>query len=90
VDPNSKTPESIDPETAIRLLELELMQERAARQKKAASYNGLRIASFMFLVIIVLAAALAFYYVFFLGGLDRARGRRSQETNPNATELSEP
>ena len=90
MDPNSKTPESIDPETAIRLLELELMQKRAARQKKAASYNGFRMASFMFLVVIVLAAALAFYYVFFLGGLDRARGRRSQETNPNATELSEP
>ena len=82
--------ESIDPEAAVRLLELELMQKRAARQQAAASYQTFRTASFLFLLVVVLAAAFAFYYVFFLGGLDRARGRKAQQTTPAATELSEP
>lgn len=90
MEPKSTKPDPIDPEAAVRLLELELMQRRAARQQSTATYQGFRTASFIFLLVVVMAAALAFFYVFYLGGLDRARASRSKETNPNATELSEP
>ena len=56
----------------MRMLELELMQQRAARQQAGTPYRGLRIVSFIFLFVIILGALLAFYYVFFLGGLDEA------------------
>lgn len=63
-------PEPVDPETVVRMLELELMQKRAARQMAGRRFGGLRAASFVFLFAVILGALLAFYYVFYSGNLD--------------------
>jgi cytochrome c-type biogenesis protein CcmH/NrfG len=77
-----------DPENAVRMLELELMRQRATRQQASAPYRGLRAASFVFLFIVVLAALLAFYYVFHSGGLEAVRARNSPQPSPSATAIS--
>jgi hypothetical protein len=74
-------PEQTDPEQLVRLLELELAQQRAALQRARSPYRNFRIASFVFLFAVLLGAALAFYYVFVAGGLDDVRAR----TEPPAT-----
>jgi hypothetical protein len=66
-------PEPADPENAVRILELELMRQRATRQQ--APHRGLRATAFIFFLAVVLGALLAFYYVFYSGGLDEFRAR---------------
>jgi hypothetical protein len=66
-------PEPNDPDQMLRLLELELAQSRAARQRAGSPYRGFRLASFVFLFAVIIGAALAFYYVFVSGGLDEMR-----------------
>jgi hypothetical protein len=66
-----------DPENAVRMLELELLRQRAVRQKAGAPYRGLRAASFIFFFAVVLGALLAFYYVFFSGALDQVSARHA-------------
>ena len=68
-------PEPVDPDQVMRLLEIELAQRRAARQQAGSPYRGFRLASFVFLFAVLLGALLAFYYVFFSGGLDDFRSR---------------
>ena len=80
--------EPADPENAVRMLELELMRQRAARQQASAPYRGLRAASFVFLFVVVLAALLAFFYVFSSGGLNEVRTRNSPQPSPSATAIS--
>jgi hypothetical protein len=70
-------PEPANPEDAVRLLELELMQQRAVRQHAGTPYRGLRAASLFFLFAVVVGALLAFYYVFYSGGLDEYRSRNA-------------
>jgi hypothetical protein len=82
-------PEPADPENALRLLELELMRQRAARQQAGTPFRGLRLASFIFLAAVILGAALAFYYVFYSGGLDELRARSSSHPSPSATPVSD-
>ena len=77
-------PEPVDPENAVRTLELELMQQRAARQRAGTPYRGFRAASLVFLVVIILGALLAFYYIFYCGGLDQLRARNTPEPSPSA------
>ena len=79
-------PEPADPENAVRMLELELMQQRTARQQAGAPYRGLRDASFIFLFVVILGALLAFYYVFISGGLDEFRARNAAQPSPSATQ----
>lgn len=88
MDPNGGKHEPADPENAVRTLELELMQQRAARQQADAPYGGLRAASFIFLLVIILGVLLAFYYAFYLGGLDEVRARNSPQPGPSATAVS--
>jgi hypothetical protein len=76
-------PEPNDPDQVLRLLEIELAQSRAARQRAGTPYRGFRLASFVFLFAVIIGAALAFYYVFVAGGLDDLRARNS--THPAAT-----
>jgi len=76
-------PESSDPEEVLRLLELELAQQRLARQHARSPYRGFRLASFVFLFAVILGAMLALYYVFFSGGLDDLRAHK--ESKPTAT-----
>ena len=68
-------PEPTDPDQVLRLVELELAQQRAALQRARSPYRAFRLASFIFLFAVILGVALAFYYVFFSGGLDDLRTR---------------
>jgi hypothetical protein len=80
--------EPVDPKNAERMLELELMRQRAARQQAGAPYRGLRAASFVFLFTVILGVLLALYYVFSSGGLDELRARKSPQPSPSATAIS--
>ena len=88
MDSNGGKPEPADPEKAIRALELEMMQQRAARQMAGTPYRGLRAASFLFLFAVVLGAALAVYYLFFSGHLEEMRARNSAQPSPSANAMS--
>jgi len=52
-----------DPGDLARVLELELLQKRAARQRANARYRAARGLSFLFLFIIILAAIGAFFFL---------------------------
>jgi hypothetical protein len=78
--------EPLDPEQVLRLVELELAQQRAARQRAGSPYRAFRLASFIFLFAVLIGVALAFYYVFVSGGLDELRSRN--QPNPTATPSS--
>jgi hypothetical protein len=80
--------EPADPENAMRMLELELMRQRAARQQAGTPYRGLRVASLVFFFAVVLGAFLAFYYVFFSGGLDEFRVRNTPKPSPSPNAIS--
>jgi len=75
-------PEPADPENAVRMLELELMRQRVARQQAGTPYRGLRVASLVFFFAVVVGAFLAFYYVFLSGGLDELRVRNTPQPSP--------
>lgn len=75
--------EPADPENAVRLLELELMRQRVARQQAGAPCRGLRAASFIFLFAVILGALLAFYYVFYSGGLDEFHAHNAPKPSPS-------
>jgi hypothetical protein len=81
-------PEPADPENAVRMLELELMRQRATRQHAGAPYRGLRTVSFVFFFAVVLGALLAFYYVFVSGGLDELRARSAAKPTPSVAPSS--
>ena len=76
-------PEPVDPENLLRTLDLELMRQRVARQQEGSPYRALRLASFVFFFAVILGALLAFYYVFYSGGLDEFRAR--SESRATAT-----
>jgi hypothetical protein len=78
--------EPTDPEQLLRLLDLELAQQRAARKRARSPFRGFRMASFIFLFAVIVGAVLAFYYVFFSGGVDELRSRN--EPRPSATPSS--
>jgi hypothetical protein len=71
-------PEETDPEKLARLLELELAQKRAQWQQKKARRGNLRAISFLFLFVVI-AAALAGFFLFF--NPDRVREMRSAPTD---------
>ena len=78
--------EPTDPEHLLRLMDLELAQQRAARQRAPSPYRSFRLVSFIFLFAVIVGVALAFYYVFFAGGLDELRsGKQPTNTTPAAT-----
>lgn len=79
-------PEPTDPEQVLRMLDLELARQRIARQQAGSPYRTFRVASFIFLVAVILGALLAFYYVFYSGGLDEIRAR--SQPRPSATPSS--
>jgi Na+/proline symporter len=83
-----RKPEPVDPETLVRMLEIEMMQKRMAREQAGARRNTWRVASFFFLFIVLLAVGLALYFVFSSGRLDEMR---SHNTAPaTATPASPP
>jgi Na+/proline symporter len=70
-------PEPVDPEMLVRMLEIEMIQKRAARQEASARRNTWRVASFFFLFIVILAVGFALYFVFSSGRLDEMRSHNS-------------
>ena len=76
-------PEPSDPDQLLRLIDLELAQKRLHRKRSPAPFRGFRLASFIFLFAVIVGVALAFYYVFFSGGLEEIRSRA--EAHPTAT-----
>jgi len=85
-DRGDRKPEPSDPDQILRLIDIELAQKRAARQRAPSPYRGFRMASFIFLFAVILGAALAFFYVFYSGGLDDVRSRNQPQ--PTATPSS--
>lgn len=89
MEPQGSKQEPVDPDAAERLLELELIKARAARQQAQARYRGLRTASFVFIFFVLLGTLLAFYYLFFLNGLDRVRRLNGSQPSPVPTATSD-
>ena len=79
-------PEPNDPDQVLRLIEIELAQKRSARERAPSPFRAFRMVSFIFLFAVILGAALAFYYVFFSGGLEDIRSRN--QSQPTATPSS--
>ena len=83
-------PEPADPDDALRRLELELMRERTIRKQAGTPYRALRTMSFLFLFAIIVGALLAFYYIFFAGGLDELRARSGPNPAPATQSTPKP
>ena len=79
-------PEPVDPDIAARMLDLELMRQRATRQA-GAPYRGLRAASLIFFLVVILGALVALYYVFYAGGLDKFRAHNTPQSSPTAAPI---
>ena len=75
-------PEPVDPEHLLRMLEMELTQQRVARQRGGSPYRSFRLASFLFLAAVILGGLLAFFYVFSSGRLDDFRNRADGPPSP--------
>ena len=82
--------EPTDPEQLLRLIDLELAQQRAARQRARSPFRSFRLASFIFLFAVIVGIVLAFYYVFFSGGLDERRSRKESTTTTATTSSTTP
>jgi len=77
-------PEPSDPDQLLRLIDLELAQKRLHRERSPSPYRAFRLASFIFLFAVILGIALAFYYVFYSGGLDiRSRAQAHPAASPS-------
>ncbi len=82
-EPNRKPePAEIDPDKLEKLLEIELMQKRAAWQQAKARRGNLRLLSVLFLVVIVALALFAFVMYF--------SPARMQELKSHATPAASP
>lgn len=79
--------EPVNPEDAVRLLELELIQKRAARQMAGARWRGLRAASFFFLFVVIVGALLAFYFLFASGRLSSQRTPDGPQPSPSTASI---
>jgi hypothetical protein len=60
-------PESPDPEQLVRMLEIELAQKRSVRQRAGSPFRGFRVASFLFLFLVILERPRRFLYIFHSG-----------------------
>lgn len=83
-------PEPIDPEQMLRMLDLELMQQRTLRKQASARRNSLRALSFLFLFVVILGAAVAVYFAFTSGRLDELRAGRNTTSTPTPAAAARP
>jgi hypothetical protein len=81
-----RKPEPVDSENLLRSLDIELMRQRAVRQQEGGRYRSFRMMSMVFLLVVILGAMFAFYYLFLAGGLDEMRARN--ETHATVTPSS--
>ena len=75
-------PESVDPEQTLRMLELEMMRQRALRNQAIARSKSWRTLSFVFLFLVILGALFAAYFAFTSGRLDELRARNPSASSP--------
>jgi hypothetical protein len=78
-------PPQIDPAKLEQLLEIELMQKRAAWQQAKAKRGNLGALSFMFLFLVIIGALLAFFFVFSSRGLSPSRPPSEDSPGHTAT-----
>jgi hypothetical protein len=74
---SGRRPEN-DPEELSRLLELELIQKRAAWQQANARHKTLKSVSIFFLFVVIVAALVGFYLAF--SRVNEERGQRPKVT----------
>ena len=70
-----REPTEADPEKLAKLLEIELMQKRAAWQQAKARRGSLRALSLFFLLAVIVAAAVGFYFIFSPGRVTEIRSQ---------------
>jgi hypothetical protein len=83
-------PEPVDPEHMLRMLEIEMIQQRALRKQASARRSSLRALSFLFLFLVILGAALAAYFAFTSGRVDDLRARGNLAASPTPAVLNRP
>jgi hypothetical protein len=75
-------PEPVDPEHMVRMLEVEMIHQRALRKQASARRSSLRTISFLFLFLVILGAAAAAYFAFTSGRVDDLRARSNSASSP--------
>jgi len=83
-------PEPVDPEYTLRMLEIEMMQQRARRKQASARRGNLRAVSFLFLFLVILGAAVAAYFAFTSGRVDELRNRADAVPTPTPAVVTRP
>jgi hypothetical protein len=83
-------PEPVDPEHMLRMLEVEMMQQRALRTQASARHKNLRTMSFLFLFLVILGAAFAAYFAFTSGRVDDLRTRHNTIPSPTPAVTTRP
>jgi hypothetical protein len=83
-------PEPVDPEHMLRMLEIEMMQQRALRKRASARRSNLRTLSFLFLFLVILGAAVAAYFAFTSGRVDELRARDNSASSPTPAVATRP
>jgi hypothetical protein len=79
-----------DPEQMLRLLEIEMMQQRALRKQANARRSNLRAVSFLFLFLVILGSAVAAYFAFTSGRVDELRNRDNALATPTPAVATRP
>jgi len=91
MNPHSDSkPESVDPEHTLRMLEIEMMQQRARRKQASARRSNLRAVSFLFLFLVIVGAAVAAYFAFTSGRVDEVRTRDNTVASPTPAVITRP
>jgi hypothetical protein len=83
-------PEPIDPEHLLRMLDVEMIQQRAIWKQAAARRKSLRAVSFLFLFIVMLGALLAAYFAFSFGWMDDRPARHNTAPSPTPDVATRP
>jgi flagellar basal body-associated protein FliL len=74
-----------DPDELAKLLELELMQKRAAWQQNKKRFGTLRILSFFFLFLVIAGGLLAFWLFFSPQQVSELRASHAASPTPTAS-----
>ena len=87
---DDRKPESADPEQMLRMLDLELMRQRALRKQAGARRNSWRILSFLFLFVVILGGLFAAYLAVTSGRVDELRARHDTASSPTPAVATRP
>ena len=79
-----------DPEQMLRMLEIEMMQQRALRKQASARRGNLRTVSFLFLFLVIVGAVVAAYFAFTSGRVDQLRNRDNAVPSPTPAVVTRP